>query len=405
MNGLVNSLRGYLEIRIEGGSPEWCLNRLTAAQIPFWGMRAPDAFTACIFIYPSDYEAVRNLAERATCSVRIEAYCGVRYRFSGLKKRIVLLCLLAASVLAAIIAPQFVWFFRVEGNREIASERILRAVSDAGITAGIYGPNIDPQAVRYRVLAQIPELEWITVAQNGGCAVISVREKTETPQFFDRKTPRDLVASIGGMITDISALDGSAAVKKGDVVEPEQVLISGRMDLTYAERICSAEGEVFARTWREISAVTPMRFVEKGKILRTAKKYSLRIGKKQIKISPGSGSFVGNCDKMTDTKQFTLPGGFSFPIALVIERYRFYEPTEKTADEADAYALMQNCVEQNVRREMLAGRILKTYLHTGKTDGVYSLRESLECEEMIARPRRMELYKGEDANGRANDQR
>ena len=55
-------LRGYARVRVEGGSPQWCLNRLTAAHVPFWGLETVDEFTVCFLVYQRDLSAVTELA-------------------------------------------------------------------------------------------------------------------------------------------------------------------------------------------------------------------------------------------------------------------------------------------------------------------------------------------------------
>lgn len=404
MNGLTAFLRGYCVLTVTGGSTEWLLNRLTHRRIPFWGLTTRDAFTIQFCVFAQDCAAVSALSERVGCEVVLSNQNGLPFRFAVLKKRTALLLLLAASVLGALVIPSFVWFYRVEGNEAVPSAQILRAVQDAGVTVGTYGPDIHPQQVRYRVLAKLPQLRWLTVTQSGGCAVISVRENEPPPAPIDRKAPRNLVAGIGGMVTDISALDGEARVQKGEIVTPGQVLISGTMDLEYATRICRAEGEVYARTWREIGAVFPKTALRKDKVTRKKTLYYLKIGKMRIKLSLGSGFSAGVCDKMSVTKPLTLPGGYTLPVALTEETLVFFDAVPAVTDAAAAYDAMQRDIEAQVHREMIAGSILKSSLRTGEANGVYTLTEKTECEEMIARPQ-AENTKDVDADGRTDYRR
>lgn len=62
-------LRGYWAVEITGAAPEWMLNRLSSARIPFWNLRRPDAFTLQLCIFPRDLTAVEHLAEKAMCRV------------------------------------------------------------------------------------------------------------------------------------------------------------------------------------------------------------------------------------------------------------------------------------------------------------------------------------------------
>ena len=398
MRKLTDLLRGYTRLRVTGGAPQWCLNRLTAERIPFWGTEFIDPFTLEVNVYSRDAAAAQNAAQRAMCDAETIAVRGFRSRYYGLLRRPVLLAFTALAILCALIVPNRVWFLCVEGNENIPSEKILRAVRDAGVGIGVYGPNVKPQLIRYRVLNDIPELLWLTVTQNGASAVVTVREKDPKPLGAPRDAMRNMVAIRGGLITDISVLEGNAAVEKGKIVLPGELLISGVIDLGSKFRVCCADGEVFARTWREIGAVTPKSYTRKTPTGRVRHAVFLQIGKKRMKISFGSGFSDATCDKMTETRTLTLPGDLTLPLYWIVETYREYTPSVTETTPEDAAALLRETVERGVRSEMIAGKILSESAHDGEADGVFTLLEKLECEEMIARPVRAELFKGDETN-------
>ena len=202
MRKLTDLLRGYTRLRVTGGAPQWCLNRLTAERIPFWGTEFIDPFTLEVNVYSRDAAAAQNAAQRAMCDAETIAVRGFRSRYYGLLRRPVLLAFTALAILCALIVPNRVWLLGVEGNENIPSEKILRAVRDAGVGIGVYGPNVKPQLIRYRVLNDIPELLWLTVTQNGASAVVTVREKQSIPRGAPRDAMRNMVAIRGGLITD-----------------------------------------------------------------------------------------------------------------------------------------------------------------------------------------------------------
>lgn len=395
-------LRGYARVRVEGGSPQWCLNRLTAAHVPFWGLETVDEFTVCFLVYQRDLSAVTELAAAGMCVATPLSRCGLPGVLALLSRRWGLMAGLAAAVAAALILPQYVWFYRVEGNDRIPAERILRAVRDAGVTAGTYGPDIHPQQVRYFVQRQIPELEWLTVTQNGAMAVVTVRERRQRAPMEDRRTVRDLVASRGGMITGLSVLDGEAAVKKGDVVEPGQVLVSGHMDLTYKIRACAAAGEVFARTWRETDVVTPRRYTaveETGKIWRC--RY-LQMGRNRLKLTIGDPPEGPEWRKTVQRRDLTLPGGLTLPAALVTETYVCVRPTAAELTASAAGEAMKRFSLRLAQEDMIAGRIRNSDWQMSESADLLRLHATVEAEEMIARPRRAEWTEDEHGNDRTD---
>lgn len=395
MRRITDWLRGYAVVMLTGGTPQWCLNRLTAARIPFWGMIMTDEFTVSICVYQRDVDFVREIASRAMCDLEVVSSYGLKRWFGRLRSRWALLIPAVIAVAAAITLQQSIWFYRVEGNVRVPSARILRAAQEAGAFVGVHGTHVKPQRIRYRVLAAIPELEWLTVTQNGCVGVIHVRERKPTPKITARETPRNLIAVRGGLIQEISVLEGSAAVKEGDTVGTGELLISGYVDLENKYRVCRAEGEVYAKTWRTVRTVTPDATTEKTGLGRIRHRYYLQVGRNRVNLSLGSGIFTGTCDKMTETKQLTLPGGLSLPVALIVETVREYTPQRKTVSQQHASEMMRHTAESGIREEMIAGKIVRTEATEETSDGIYTLLVQVECEEMIARPIRAEIFKGD----------
>lgn len=395
MKKITDWLFGYFRITVTGAAPNWYLNRLTKAAIPFWNICWTDEFCVTISVCRRDLDAATKLATASMCQTEAVYERGVPRGIRGLRGRICLLTLLAAAVLAAVIVPRFIWFYEVEGNVSIPSERIIRTAQKCGVGVGTYGKSINPLLVKDMVLSEIPELAWLTVTQSGGKATIVVREKKLPEPVEDRRIPRNVVASRAGLITDISVLEGSAAIQKGDVVTEGQLLISGYMDLEYKYRACGAKGEIYARTWRENEAVTPQKCIEKTYSGKEKTVIFFCFGRKRIKISLGSGIFPTGCDKMTQKHVLTLPGGLTLPIALVKETYTFYDTQEVVVPESYAKTLLQEAAEKDARQDMVAGTIYKIESDLRRENENYRMKTTLECEEMIAHTVEAEIFKGE----------
>lgn len=395
MRNITVWLLGYCKIKVCGASVFWFLNRLTADAIPFWNIKHLDEFAVEVSVYKKDLEAAKNAAELSMCHTEKVCEYGLPKRAKLARRRVCLLFLLVASVLVTVVAPRYVWFYDVEGNTSIPAEQIIRAVKQCGVGVGTKGKNIKPSLVKEKVLTKIPELAWLTVTQSGGKATIVVREKKAPSEVEDRRTPKNVIAARAGMITNISVLEGSAVVKKGDVVTKGQLLVSGYMDLEYKYRACAAKGEVYARTWRDIMAVTPQKYTAKKYTEKKKTKIFLCFGRKRIKLSSGSGIFPTGCDKMTREYVVTLPGGLKLPISLVKETYRFYDRIEAAVPETYAKSILQDAAVTQTKKDMVAGVIHKKEGRFGLENGNYTMRTTLECEEMISHTIEAEIFKGE----------
>lgn len=393
MNNAAAWLRGYLRVKVVGASPQWCLNVLTKEKVPFWGTTFPDEFASEFFVFAKDWNRVNQCALRAMCDCTLLDKCGFCYLFAGLRKRFGFVVLLAVVLMLTVFLPQRIWFFEVEGNRTVPAEKILRTAQQCGVHFGVKGKSVVPQQVKDHVLAQIPELAWLTVRQNGMRATVVVREKQEPEPVAERRRPRNMIAVRDGMVEEISVLDGSAAVQVGDVVKEGELLISGFVDLEYAVRATAAHGEVYAQTRHEKQTVVPASYTKKTKAEKKYEKFYLQLGKRRIKLSSGSGIFTVGCDKMTESKILSLPQGLHLPVVLVKETYIRYETKPADLSQWEAEALFLTHAKEETQREMVAGEILNVSQAVKKENGRYVSRCVLECREMIGRYREAEIFK------------
>ena len=185
---------GVTRLQVTGASPEWCLQRLAKARVPFHFCGKPDAFTAGIWILRRDEARVTRLVRAAGCECHVEERGGFPAIFGGLQRRLWLPVLLLAAAAAAVIVPKFVFFYTVEGNETVPSAQILRELQELGVGFGTYGPSIKPQELKNQMLLRIPKLQWLTVQQSGMRAVVVVRERPEKEPVLDRRSPVNVVA-------------------------------------------------------------------------------------------------------------------------------------------------------------------------------------------------------------------
>ncbi len=386
---------GFSRAHITGASPQWALNKLSDARIAFRGMKKIDDFTIELLLPTKDIVRAQNVCERAMCQLQEQSRYGFLRVFGGLLRRPALLALLLLAAIAAIVVPKFVFFYTVTGNERVPTEVILRTLDELGVGVGTYGPSIKPQAVKNKILCRIPELKWITIQQSGMRAVVVVREREPSEIVYERKTPRNVIASHAGVLTRVSVLSGNSLCKTGDSVTQGQLLVSAYTDLGYKTQVCSALAEIYAETWRKSKTITPAVQLEKQSTGHTSKQISLRLGSRRITLFGGGVSRM-DADKTTEYRQFTLPGGIFLPLGIEITEISDYDTIEKAADETQARELLRTCAQQQALQDMIAGQILDESLAYACVGGVYTQHAVFTCEEMIARTVDAEIFKDEE---------
>lgn len=392
---LIWFLQGYVQAELRGASPEWALERLSNARVAFLRVQRIDDFTIALLILRKDVLKAEAAARKAMCELVVVREMGFGKTFGGLWRRRLFALGLVLCAAGAFVIPKFVFFYDVVGNETVPDAEILRALHSLGVGFGTYGPDIQPQALKNKMLLLVPELQWFTVQQSGMCAHVVVRERPEKLAVEERRAPMNVVAAKDGVLTSVSSLEGNCLCAPGQAVTEGQVLISAYTDLEFTTRVSAALGEIYAETLTHKQVVCPDTALFKQPNGKTARRISLLVGEKRWNIFANGGNPEGKCDKITKTHMLTLPGGFEIPVGLEITELSGYDLVKKPLPEETAQALLIEQLERGVRQDMIAGEILDEALDLTRQNDRYELHASVRCEEMIARMVRASILKEE----------
>jgi len=309
-------------------------------------------------------------------------------RFRG---RYVLLAGLIATLAATWIMSLYIWDIRIEGNENIPAAVILHALDDAGVGIGTFGPSIDAEFLRHRMLLELADLSWITVNINGSRATVIVRERVHPPTMFPEGVATAVYATRSGIVDQVLVWDGMPLVAVGDTVVMGQDLVSGRMEsLAQGTRFVRADAEIFARTWHALSMSMPLEFVEKVYTGEVSTKRILFFGRNRINLFFDSGISHITYDKIVNQSDFVLPGGIVLPIRLERRTYTVYEAVVTRLDETTAALFLQaRLLEQLRERIGPHGQVLSTEFEVEVGNGIVTVHLRAECREQIASVRRL----------------
>ena len=231
----------------------------------------------------------------------------------------------------------------------------------------------------------MPELKWAGVNTSGCTAVISVREREPEIKGTESLSFSNIVADRDGYITSCTATRGNLLCAPGQVVEKGQLLISGFTDCGLCIRAEAAEGEIFAQTRRQITAVTPGQRTIRVREGEAKRFYSLILGKKRINLWKDSGIWDATCGRMYEEYYITLPGGFRLPVALAVETVTQWDTADVNVTAGEAKESLSFFVRAAVKAQMTAGMILQESMELTQEKGCYFLHARFLCEEMIGR--------------------
>ena len=394
MQAIINFLRGSVLFTVTGAFPERFLNLCAQAGVGFWDLEWLDPHTLRLRVSRRDARRVGPLAEKVLCEARARRHLGFPYFLAGFRKRYALLLGLALSLAAVCLLSRFVLTIEVSGNETVSTAAILTELSRQGVRVGAYGPGLDVRRISQESLLRLDGLAWMSINLHGTRAEVLVREKLPEPEVRDESTPANVVAQADGVILDLEVLDGQAVFREGEAVLRGEVVISGTMDLREPEysavdagqRLVHARGNVWARTYRTLTAQIPLEAQVKRYTGEEETQWSLLALGRTVNFFGRGGVFSEGYDKIVETHPLTLPGGRVMPLALRRTEYRAYV-TEPAALNAGAARSM---LEERLLERLDAligedGEVLDTVFTVREEDGMLAVTLRAECREQIGR--------------------
>ncbi len=389
----IRNLQGSFTVRITSADPLGFLSALQNANISLSQVRYLDDLTLQLRFERRYWSDIYAIAKKHDVKLEILSETGFHPLLSKVLKRPVLIVGLLIMLGISFYLPTRILFIQVSGNQGVSTNRIVHALSEAGLDFGAVRKDIRSEKVKNALLHAVPELEWVGVNTAGCVANISVRERQKKEEIEPSHGVTSIVATRDGVIQEMTVTAGNPVCKVGQGVKAGQVLISGYTDCGISIKADRAEGEVYAATQRELEVVLLHPTATLGEEVEKTEKYSLIFGKKRINFFRDSGILDRKCVKMIDTNYLTLPGGFVLPVALVRETYHFYEDSIETMSAEDASEALSRLTQAYLGRQMVAGKILFKNESISSDEHAYRLKGQYACLEMIGRQRNEEIIK------------
>ena len=387
---LFNYIIGYIRISIEGYYIERFINICRNNKITIWNLKRDKTVKLELNIGIRDLKKIAKIAKQTKCKMKILRKKGLPFLFNRYKKRKIFFAFLLLIVILLAISSNFIWNIEIveENNEEI--ENIYQDVIDSGLSIGKLKSQINTKEIINKVRLNRDDIAWMGIELKGTNAIVKVVKATSKPEIIDESDYCNIVSDKQGVITKISAQNGTIAVKVGDTVDIGTTLINGWMEGKYTGiRYVHAKGEIEAKVWYTKSKKILYNTTERRETGELENKYKIKINNFEINLSKRLSKFE-IYDTIDTEKKFKIFSDFYLPISLVKTTNKEIQEEQKTytIEEAKNIGIqeLQEELDNEIEdKEKIVNKIINTY---EKEDGIevyvtYEVLENIGTNEKI----------------------
>ena len=387
---IFNYIIGYIRISIEGYYIERFINICRNNKIAIWNLKRDKNVKLELNVGIKDLKRVAKIAKKTKCKMRITKKKGVPFLFNRYKKRKLFFAFLIAIIIILAISSNFIWNIQIVEEDKDTMENLYQDVIDSGLTIGKMKSKINTKDIINKVRLKRDDIAWMGIELKGTNAIVKVIKATAKPDIIDDEDYCNIVSDKQGIITKISAQNGTIAVKVGDTVNVGTTLINGWMEGKYTGiRYVHAKGEIQAKVWHTKSKKIPYNSTERTETGKIENKYKIKINNFEINLSKRLSKFE-IYDTIVMENKFKIFSDFYLPISLIKTTNKEVKEEQKNyeIEEAKNLGIEQLQAELNneiENKEKIVNKIINTY---EKEDGVevyvtYEVLEDIGTNEKI----------------------
>lgn len=344
MIGLLKFIRGYVEIKVWGFAPERFLNLCSNKGLLLWNIRREgDIYYMCISL--KGFKGLKGITRKTKTRVAILKRCGLPFLLPKILSRKVFVAGILAAGFFWFWSSLYIWEITLTGNEAITEDVFLAFLKEQEVHVGIYGRELDIEALEKAIRREFPEITWTSAKLSGTSLQISVKENDARLSPKEEQGSFDLYAEKDGVIISMIVRAGTPKVKIGDTVEMGTLLISGKVpvyneDATIRKyQYTKADADIYVERIREVYETLPFDYIKKEYTGRICKRYSVILGGKVYTL--GCKPAFRYYDEFCTTKELVPLKGLKLPVTIGTVICREYQNKECSYSLSEAEMLLK----------------------------------------------------------------
>lgn len=258
----------------------------------------------------------------------------------------------------------------------------MQNLNRSGLIVGKRKSEINTKEVINKVRLERNDIAWMGIELKGTNAIVKIVKSKEKPEIINENEYCSIVADKAGIITKISAQDGTANVKVGDTINEGETLINGWVEGKYTGiRYVHAKGEIQAKVWHTKHKFIEYNTTEKRETGNQEEKYAIKFNNFKINLGKRVSKFE-IYDTIETENKFKIFSDFYLPISIVKTTNKEIENVQKKYNKEEAKMLGIKELEEELNNEIenkddIVNKNINTYENKNGLD-VYVTYEVLE---------------------------
>ncbi len=381
----VKFLWGYRKLRCERPHSVRLLNLMMREGIDYFGLERTEEGEISFFLLEKEYKILTSILDKTDIKV-YSVYCrGIPFVIKAHRNRSGLVFGLVIYLILIFLSSLFVWDIKVVSDTEIPHNVIIKNLEALGCYEGAFVPSIDFEDLCIDYVDRYRDFSWVSVNLKGTVAYVEIQEKKLYSEEAD--TPRNLIASHGGIIEDYSVYEGRSQVEAGNVVKRGDLLVSGIVDNKEgAYRLCRAKGEVMATVDTELTVELPFNYQKQIYTGRRFEERRIRFFNFTFPYFSDKPPKDSDCTVLCESESAVLFERIELPLSLEKTVYREYTAKDFVYSEDEARSAASALMKRKISTELSGAELISVETEEKVTDSSYILTLKIKCRMDITTP-------------------
>lgn len=217
---------GYVKIEVICKRLERFVNAALACGIPLHNISRLSSSLLLAVVPASRYDEARSLSADIGADIRVLKVGGASLLFRELLARKALILSLIAAIAAIFLLSKRILFIKIDCADSALHQPVLDALESVGAVRGISASSIDRAELSKSIADRISSIGFANVTIDGVVLRVETHSALERPAD-DGSRPKSIYSDKDCVILSVATFDGIAAVKPGDAIKKDQLLVSG----------------------------------------------------------------------------------------------------------------------------------------------------------------------------------